>query len=148
MLVIVVDNALFSRVAHRGSDSAHYKRSVALMPRRLQLGEGLEVLVRNFNTLDRRARRLLADVKLVGLLLAVCHQLVAIACDEPHATQRRKDTGAEHCAKADVKIDKVVVDNATAFIGGWKRDLHIFGSFSRRILLGVLGGLGCAPGAE
>ena len=84
------------------------------MPRRLQLREGLEILVRNFIPEDRSAGWLLADVQLIGLFLAVGYQLVAIASDEPHAAQRCKDTGAEHDATADVDVGKVIIDNTTA----------------------------------
>ena len=120
VLVNMVDNSLFPRVTHRGSDPTH-KRGAAVMPRRLQLREGLEILVRNnfFDPQDRRrARWLLADVKLIGLLLAVGYQLVAIASDEPHAAQRRKDTGTEDDAKADVDVGKVIIDNTTALVVG------------------------------
>ena len=88
------------------------------MPRRLQLREGLEILVRNFIPEDRSAGWLLAGVKLVGLFLAVGYQLVAIASDEPHAAQRRKDTGTEDDAKADVDVGKVIIDNTTALVVG------------------------------
>ena len=80
------------------------------MPRRLQLREGLEILERNFSPVDRSARRL---AKLIGLFLAVGYQLVAITSDEPHAAQRRKDTGAEQDAMADVDVRKVIIDNTT-----------------------------------
>ena len=80
------------------------------MPRRLQLREGLEILERNFSPVDRSARRL---AKLISLFLAVGYQLVAIASDEPHASQRCEDTGAEHDAKADVDVGEVIVDNTT-----------------------------------
>ncbi len=80
------------------------------MPRRLQLREGLEILERNFSPVDRSARRL---AKLIGLFLAVGYQLVAIASDEPHASQRCEDTGAEHDAQADVDVGEVIIDNTT-----------------------------------
>ena len=118
MLVNMVDKTLFPRVTHRGSDPAQYKCGAAVMPRRLQLREGLEILVRNFIPEDRSAGWLLADVQLIGLFLAVGYQLVAIASDEPHAAQRCKDTGAEHDAKADVDVGKVIIDNTTALVVG------------------------------
>ena len=80
------------------------------MPRRLQLREGLEILELNFSPVDRSARRL---AKLISLFLAVGYQLVAIASDEPHASQRCEDTGAEHDAKADVDVGEVIIDNTT-----------------------------------
>lgn len=81
------------------------------MPRRLQLREGLEILERNFSPVDHWSARRLA--KLIGLFLAVGYQLVAIASDEPHASQRCEDTGAEHDAKADVDVGEVIIDNTT-----------------------------------
>ena len=81
------------------------------MPRRLQLREGLEILECNFSPVDRSAGRL---AKLSDVLLAVGYQLVAIASDKPHASQRRKDTGAEHDAKADVDVGEVIIDDTTA----------------------------------